>query len=131
MKQILISLLLVCTGLMVTITASAASPMELVDAQIDAHPGLSGVYVLDKGSEALVARAWLTDHAQHSIEVQYFIWSTDNIGILAAEALLRAASRGVQVRVIVDDLLINAPDKSLLALAKHPNIEISIYNPQH
>lgn len=131
MKQILISLLLVCTGLMVTITASAASPMELVDAQIDAHPGLSGVYVLDKGSEALVARAWLTDHAQHSIEVQYFIWSTDNIGILAAEALLRAASRGVQVRVIVDDLLINAPDKSLLALAKHPNIEIRIYNPQH
>ncbi|MCK7492906.1 MAG: phospholipase D-like domain-containing protein [Comamonadaceae bacterium] len=30
------------------------------------------------------------------MEVQYFIWSTDNIGILAAEALLRAAERGVQ-----------------------------------
>lgn len=116
---------------MVTITAHAASSMELADAQINAHPGLSGVYVLDKGSEALIARAWLADHAQHSIEVQYFIWSTDNIGILAAEALLRAANRGVQVRVIVDDLLINAPDKSLLALAKHPNIDIRIYNPLH
>lgn len=87
--------------------------------------------MLDKGEEALLARAWLADHAQNSIEVQYFIWSTDNIGILASESLLRAADRGVKVRVIVDDLLIDAPDKSLLALAKHPNIDIRIYNPQH
>ena len=86
--------------------------------------------MLDRG-EALQARAWLADHAQQSIEVQYFIWSTDNIGTLAAEALLRAAERGVKVRVIVDDLLIDAPDKTLLALAKHPNIDIRIYNPQH
>ncbi|MEQ1600012.1 MAG: phospholipase D family protein [Methylotenera sp.] len=50
---------------------------------------------------------------------------------MASEALLRAANRGVKVRVIVDDLLIDAPDKSLLALAKHPNIDIRIYNPQH
>ena len=35
------------------------------------------------------------------------------------------------MRVIVDDLLVDAPDKSLLALAKHPNVEIKIYNPQH
>ena len=63
--------------------------------------------------------------------MQYFIWSTDNIGILAAEALLRAADRGVKVRVIVDDMLIDAPDKTLLALARHPNIEIRIYNPMH
>lgn len=105
--------------------------MELVDTHIAAHPGASGVYVLDRGGQALLARAWLADHAEHSIEVQYFIWSTDNIGILASEALLRAAERGVQVRVIVDDLLIAAPDRSLLALALHPNIEIRIYNPKH
>ena len=36
----------------------------------------------------------------------------------------------MRVRVIVDDLLIDAPDKSLLALARHPNIDIRIYNPQ-
>jgi len=106
-------------------------PESLIDSQIAAHVNQSGVYVLDKGEEALLARAWLADHAQKSIEVQYFIWSTDNIGILASESLLRAADRGVKVRVIVDDLLIDAPDKSLLALAKHPNIDIRIYNPQH
>jgi cardiolipin synthase C len=111
--------------------ASAAdAPMALIDAQIAANAGKSGAYVLDTGKEALLARAWLADHAVKSIEVQYFIWSTDNIGILAAEALLRAAKRGVRVRVIVDALLIDAPDKSLLALARHPGIEIRIYNPQ-
>ena len=95
------------------------------------HPGSSGAYVLEKGEESLLARAWLVDHAQHFIEVQYFIWSSDNIGILAAEALLRAAERGVKVRVIVDDLLIDAPADSMLALAQHPNIEVKIYNPKH
>ena len=103
----------------------------VVDEQIAKHPGLTGVLMLDKGEDALLARAWLAERALKSIDVQYFIWSTDNIGILATEALLRAADRGVRVRVIVDDLLIDAPDKTLLALALHPNISIRIYNPKH
>jgi putative cardiolipin synthase len=110
---------------------AAASPMAFIDSQIAAHPDETGVMVLDTGEAALRARAWLADHARRTIEVQYFIWSRDNIGILATEALLRAAERGVKVRVIVDDLLIDAPDKSLLALAKHPNVDIRIYNPKH
>lgn len=110
---------------------AAASPQALIDDAIAAHPGQTGVYVLDTGEEALLARAWLADHAERTIEVQYFIWSSDNVGILAAEALLRAAERGVKVRVIVDDLLIDAPDRSLLALARHPNVGIRIYNPKH
>jgi putative cardiolipin synthase len=95
------------------------------------HPQETGAYILENGIEALLARAWLADHATTSIEVQYFIWSTDNIGTLASEALIRAANRGVKVRVIVDDLLIDAADKTLLALAKHPKVEIRIYNPKH
>lgn len=109
---------------------TSAQHMAEVERYITQHPG-SGVYVLDTGTDALRARAWMVDNAQHSIEVQYFIWSTDNIGILAGEALLRAAKRGVQVRVIVDDLLIDAAAKTMLALAHHPNVQIKIYNPQH
>lgn len=125
----LICLLCACYS---SFAQSESNPsFNYIDAQLASHPNQTGIYVLDKGSEALIARAWLADHAQQSIEVQYFIWSNDNIGILASEALLRAADRGVKVRVIVDDLLIKAPDKSLLALAKHPKIDIRIYNPQH
>ena len=115
------------------LTATSASDDEawnFIDAQIAAQAGKTGLHVLDTGAQALLARAWLVEHARQSIEVQYFIWSTDNIGILAAEALLRAAERGVRVRVVVDDLLIDAPDLSLLALARHPNIDIRIYNPK-
>lgn len=89
----------------------------------------TGVHILEKGEEALLGRAWLTDHAETSIDVQYFIWSTDNIGTLAAESLLSAAERGVAVRVLIDDLLIDADDRSLLLLAAHPNVHIRIYNP--
>jgi putative cardiolipin synthase len=89
----------------------------------------TGVYILEKGEEALIGRAWLAQHATQSIEVQYFIWSTDNIGILAAEQLLRAAERGVTVRVLVDDFLIDAEDRTLLLLSAHPNVQIRIYNP--
>ena len=110
--------------------AAADTPMAFIESQIAAHPGQSGVYVLETGEEALLARAWLADHARYSIDVQYFIWSSDNIGILAAAALLRAADRGVRVRVIVDAVLIDAPHESLLALAQHPKVDIRIYNPK-
>ncbi|MEO8006331.1 MAG: phospholipase D family protein [Betaproteobacteria bacterium] len=129
-RGIFAALAVLCFAWAAIAGAAADSHMAFIDSQIGAHVGKTGVYVLDTGEEALLARGWLADHAQESIEVQYFIWSTDNIGILAAESLLRAADRGVRVRVIVDDLLIDAPDKALLALARHPKIDIRIYNPK-
>ena len=89
----------------------------------------TGAYILEKGEDSLVGRAWLTKHAAESIDVQYFIWSTDNVGILAAEGLLSAAERGVRVRVLVDDILVDAENRTLLLLSAHPNAEIRIYNP--
>jgi putative cardiolipin synthase len=89
----------------------------------------TGAYILEKGEESLVGRAWLTQHATRSIDVQYFIWSTDNVGILAAEGLLSAAERGVRVRVLVDDIMVDAENRTLLLLSAHPNAEIRIYNP--
>jgi len=96
---------------------------------LDQMKSSTGTYILEQGEEALIGRAWLTQHAQHSIDVQYFIWSTDNVGTLAAEQLQRAAERGVKVRVLVDDMLVDADDRTLLLLAAHKNIDIRIYNP--
>lgn len=117
------------------VESAAAAPAESLQALVQrltqSHPGKSGALLLEKGESALLARAWLTDQARQTITVQYFIWSTDNIGILAAEALLRAAQRGVKIKVIVDDLLIDAPDQVMVALDAHPNIQIRIYNPTY
>ncbi|HCW08433.1 MAG TPA: phospholipase D family protein, partial [Cytophagales bacterium] len=76
-----------------------------------------------------ISRAWLSESAEKSIDIQYFIFSTDNIGLIASDYLLRAADRGVQVRVIVDDIMVEADADELLALDAHPNLAIRIYNP--
>lgn len=93
------------------------------------HPGLSGLHVLDRGEDALVARVWMVENAAKTLEAQTFIWTSDNVGILASESLLRAADRGVKVRIIVDDLMVDAPEEQLLFLAGHENIDIRVYNP--
>jgi len=89
----------------------------------------TGVYVLERGIEAMLSRAWLTKHAQETIDVQYFIFSTDNIGLIATNYLIQAANRGVKVRVLVDDIMVDASGEDLLKIASHKNIEIKIYNP--
>ncbi len=126
-------LLVVLLVLAPAVEARSQSVSAWIDANcVDCTAQMSaktGVYVLEKGEEALIGRAWLTQHAATSIDVQYFIWSTDNIGILAAEHLLSAAERGVIIRVLVDDFLIDAHDRTLLLLSAHPNVQIRIYNP--
>lgn len=89
----------------------------------------TGVYVLEDGAGAMMARAYLSENAERTIDVQYFIFSADNVGLIAADYLMRAADRGVQVRVLVDDFLVEADADQLLALDSRPNLEIRIYNP--
>lgn len=119
--------------LLLATAAHAQSLTDWIDANCDdcttRMASQTGAYILEKGEEALIGRAWLGQHATTSIDIQYFIWSTDNIGILAAQQLLAAADRGVQVRVLVDDLLIDAESRTLLLLSAHPNAQIRIYNP--
>jgi len=116
-----------------TSTSAAQTITEWVDENcvdcVAQMESATGTYILEKGEEALIGRAWLTQHAQESIDIQYFIWSTDNIGTLAAEQLLVAAERGVSVRVLVDDMLIDAEGETLLLLSAHKNVQIRIYNP--
>lgn len=95
----------------------------------DKMSSTTGVYVLEQGIEAMLSRAWLTEHAEHTIDVQYFIFSTDNIGLIATDYLVKAAERGVKVRVLVDDIMVDASGDELLTLAAHENIAIKIYNP--
>lgn len=86
-------------------------------------------YVLEEGEEAVFTRAWLSERATHTIDIQYFIFSMDNVGIIALDYLLRAADRGVQVRMLVDDIMLDVALDDVAALNAHPGIEIRVYNP--
>ena len=89
----------------------------------------TGVYVLEDGSGSMVARAWLTEYAEQTIDIQYFIFSTDNIGLIACDYLIRAADRGVKIRMIVDDIMIDSDIQDILTFNSHENITIKVYNP--
>ena len=89
----------------------------------------TGVYVLEDGSGSMVARAWLSEYAERTIDIQYFIFSTDNVGLIACDYLIRAADRGVKVRIIVDDIMVDADVQDILTFASHENITVKIYNP--
>ncbi|CAA0094114.1 Cardiolipin synthase C [Halioglobus japonicus] len=129
------ALLIVCVLLSVVFSGGvkATEPWleQACPACADKIHNSTGVFLLDYGQDSLLARAWLARNATTSIDVQYFIWSTDNVGILASTELLDAANRGVRIRVLVDDLMIDAQDTTLLALDAHENVDIRIYNPRH
>jgi phosphatidylserine/phosphatidylglycerophosphate/cardiolipin synthase-like enzyme len=89
----------------------------------------TGVFSLENGDEAMVTRAWLCENAEQTIDVQYFIFALDNVGLIAVDYLVRAADRGIKVRILVDDILVEADEEKILTLASHKNISIKIYNP--
>lgn len=89
----------------------------------------TGVYVLEDAQEAMINRAWLCEYAEKSIDVQYFIFEIDRIGLIGIDYLVRAAERGIKVRVIVDDILLKSNADELLALNSLNNFSIKIYNP--
>jgi len=96
------------------------------------HPGhLSGFYPVNDGIDALAARLLLAGEAEKSIDVQYYLIKNDLVGRAFIRALLRAADRGVRVRLLLDDMFTTGYDVGLAALDSHPNFEVRIYNPFH
>ena len=89
----------------------------------------TGVYVLEDGAGSMITRGWLTEYAEETINIQYFIFSTDNVGLIACDYLVRAADRGVKVNILVDDIMVNTGIQDILTLNSHENINIKIYNP--
>src|SRR5882757_9416994 len=89
----------------------------------------SGFRMISAGLDGLTARVEMIDAAQRSLDLQYYIFRSDDSGNLIAEALLRAAARGVRVRVLVDDGETIAGDEKLLALTARPGIEVRTFNP--
>jgi len=114
-----------CDGLPKTVP----SGLDGLIAEMAVPEGETGVLMLERGASALIARAWLLENATERIDAQYFIFAADNTGLVATDALLRAAQRGVKVRLLVDDTLSHGDPELLHALSVHPNAQVRIYNP--
>ncbi|MHA1529318.1 MAG: phospholipase D family protein [Alphaproteobacteria bacterium] len=95
----------------------------------ETRPGQSGFYLLSDGIEALAVRLLLSERAERSIDAQYYLLHNDITGRLFVAALLKAADRGVRVRLLLDDIDTAGYDAAMAALDSHPNIEIRLFNP--
>lgn len=102
---------------------------QLTSKQINHHPNESAFVLLDTGREAFNSRIALADAAEASLDAQYYIWNADKTGRLLADRLLRAAERGVRVRLLLDDYGVGSKDNELFALDTHSNIDVRVYNP--
>ena len=113
-----------------------AAPSSLLDAargamaeSTDAQP-MNVVALLGDSEPAMAARLNLIRGARESIDVQTYIWDQDDAGQLVLDELVKAARRGVKVRILADQLA-SFNDLDLLSrLARvHSDFEVRLYNP--
>ncbi|WPO99830.1 phospholipase D family protein [Pseudomonas sp. HR96] len=111
---------------------AADSPFgRSLQAQVDSHGGRSGFRLLPNSGEAFRARAELIRNAQKSLDLQYYIVH-DGVSTRAlVDELLKAADRGVRVRILLDDLTSDGLENIIATLAAHPNIQVRLFNPLH
>lgn len=93
------------------------------------HSGESGFMLLGNGLDAFVARAILANAAERSIDAQYYLLHGDLTGKLFIDLLIKAADRGVRVRLLVDDMDLSGKTLGAAVLDSHPNIEVRLFNP--
>ena len=65
------------------------------------HPGESGFAIIRRGRPAFTARIAFTKLAEQTLDLQYYIWEEDETGWILAEHVIKAADRGVWVRILV------------------------------
>ncbi len=107
------------------------SPLrEQAAALADSAPPRHQLHLLEWGQDALLARIHLIRSARQRIDLQTYLYTEDDAGILLMRELIAAARRGVQVRVLVDQLFSTDDPRRLAQLALvHRNLEIRLYNP--
>jgi len=94
-----------------------------------AHRYQSGFLLLDNARDSLRIRLAMVEAAEKSIDLQYYILHDDVASNLMLEALLRAAERGVRVRLLIDGISLSEAGENLAILDNQPNIQIRVFNP--
>lgn len=89
----------------------------------------SGFHLVKNGIDALALRLMMIRNAKETVDAQYYTILANGTGYVFIRELLRAADRGVRVRLLLDDIATQGYDAALLALDSHPNFETRLRNP--
>jgi phosphatidylserine/phosphatidylglycerophosphate/cardiolipin synthase-like enzyme len=101
---------------------------KLVDHD-DVPKSLSGIRLISSGEEAFASLITLADHAERTLDIQYYIIHQDDSTRTLLHHVRLAADRGVRVRVLVDDLNTAGEDRRFMHLSTHTNVEVRVFNP--
>ena len=73
----------------------------------------------DKGAmDSLVAKLWMIENAEHTIDFAYYIFTPDLVGYAMVGAMCNAVKRGVDVRVMIDSAGSMKASRTTLAALK-------------
>jgi cardiolipin synthase len=84
---------------------------------------------LHGGQQAYPAMLAAIDAAQHSVALASYIFDGDGIGGQFVQALQRARARGVQVRVLIDDVYARWTPRSACKALKQGGVPVASFNP--
>jgi cardiolipin synthase len=103
---------------------------RLVGAVVD-RPLLSGnaIEVLIDGAQAYPAMLEAISSARTSLTLASYIFQSDGIGADFVDALVEAHRRGVQVRVLIDDVDVRFSRSSAAKPLRKAGVPLAIFNP--
>lgn len=93
------------------------------------HGEKAGYRIISIGVDGFLMRMEMIDTAERTLDLQYYILRGDESGRLLTDALIRAADRGVRVRLLLDDADTRPGDEQIFAIADRTNVEIRVFNP--
>jgi len=93
------------------------------------HPSQSGFAIMPSDEIAFRVRNGMMRIAEKTLDVQYFEWESDRVGLIFINQLLEAAERSVHVRLLLDDVNTKGRDLGIASITAIPNIEVRLFNP--
>ncbi|MGZ5042497.1 MAG: cardiolipin synthase [Usitatibacter sp.] len=89
----------------------------------------SAVKLLDDGDQCMQALEEHIAASRHHVHMEYYIWEPDDVGTHFRDLLVAAAARGIEVRVLFDDLGSPHMSDSFWAPLRAEGGEVLAFNP--
>ena len=86
--------------------------------------------LLQSGSQYFLALLAAIDAAEREIHLESYIYDADRVGLAVAEALMRAARRGVRVRVLLDGFGARQFPRALAKRLRGAGVALMFYRPE-
>lgn len=110
---------------------SDSSPYERVGDRVLGYPMTehNRVAIHETGEEAFAAMLGAIDRARRSVTLSTYIFELDATGTRTVESLIAAAKRGVEVRVLIDDVGSRTSGRKIVAMLESAGVRAALFLP--